>query len=61
MLLVQDSTLGPVPIRLNTFVSALRSQLVFERLDKQPVPREEEARIVDLPKVRCTWQWKWLI
>jgi len=39
--------LCPVPIRVNTIVSALRPQCVFESLHVQPMPGEEETRSVD--------------
>ena len=38
---------------MNTVISALRSHLIFESLDVQPVPGEEENRAVNLYKVRC--------
>ena len=41
-------TYGPIPVRLNTFVTALFDERVLEELDIIPVPREEEAGKVDL-------------
>lgn len=52
MLLVHVITFRPVPIRMDAVVSAFRSQLVFEGLDIQSVPRQKKARVVNLRKVR---------
>ena len=41
-------THGPVPIRLNSIVATLFDENVLEELDVIPVPREEEAGVVDL-------------
>ena len=49
MILVESyGTYGPVPVRLDAFVTALFGERVFKELDVVPMPREEEAIKVDL-------------
>jgi len=41
-------THSPVPVRLDTFVTAFLDERVLEELDVVPVPWEEETSVVDL-------------
>jgi len=51
ILFIQCVTLCPVPIGMNTVVSAPCPQLIFKSLDVNPVPGKEETGAVNLQKV----------